>query len=128
MLVDKIDNHVPLPSVTGGVLKEEGQQSASLPLAGVPLGDLDHSVEEIIAPFDLVPEEKVTLAELEVVQVVLLHERDPHGIQGSEEPTAPGTLLVGHRFHLVNLEKEKTKTFKNYFLAGSELAETCPVV
>ena len=46
------------------------------------------------------------LAELEVVQVVGLHERDAHGVEGSEQPAAAGAALVGDGLHLVNLRRK----------------------
>ena len=51
----------------------------------------------------LVPEEAESLAELEVLEVVLLHERDPDCIQAGEQPTAARSLLVRDRLHFVDL-------------------------
>ena len=46
------------------------------------------------------------LAELELVELLRLRERDPHGVEAGEEPASPAALLVGHGLGLVNLVGE----------------------
>lgn len=52
----------------------------------------------------LIPEEEVALAELEVVDVLLLGEGHPHGVQAGKDPAPPRAALVRHRLHLVDLK------------------------
>ena len=104
MLLDQIHEHVPLSPVAGRTLQEEGHEATIGPLARTPVGDLDHGVEEVVAPLHLVPEEQVRLAELEIVNVVFLHEGNSDRVEGGEEPAASRSLLVRHGLCLVHLK------------------------
>ena len=68
------------------------------------LVQLDNVVEEVVCPLDLIPEEEVGLAELELLEVVGLHEGDPHGVEAREEPTTSGLFLIRQRFDFVDLK------------------------
>ena len=46
---------------------------------------------------NLVPEEEVALAELELFQFELFHDRDSHAVEQRKDPTSTGTLLIRHR-------------------------------
>ena len=52
----------------------------------------------------LIPKEAESLAELEVVEVVLLDEGDPDDVETSEQPAAPRRLLVRDGLGLVHLK------------------------
>ncbi len=43
------------------------------------------------------------LAELKVIQVLLLHEGDTHAIEAGKQPAASGAFLVSYWLGLVNL-------------------------
>lgn len=53
-----------------------------------------------MAALDLVPEEQIALRELELLQIVLLAERNANGIERREQPTTTAALLIRHRFAL----------------------------
>lgn len=59
------------------------------------VGRGDNLLQEPIALLKLVPEEKVGLRELELVEVVLLHQGNAEDVGASEEPAAPALPLVG---------------------------------
>ena len=102
-LLDDVDNHVPLAAVGDRVRQKEGDQSAIGGLLRVAPVRLRDVVQEVVASLDLVPEEKVALAELEVVQFHFLGERNAHGIQAGEDPAPSRAPLVSDRLDLVDL-------------------------
>ena len=55
----------------------------------------------------LVPKEAESLAELEVVEVVLLDEGDPDDVEAGEQPASPRGLLVGDGLCLVHLKGDQ---------------------
>lgn len=94
----QIDQHVPLAAVGSGIEEQEGHQSSVNLLA--PLRSLHDVVEEVVAPLDLVPVEEEGLRELELVQVVVLHEGQADAVEGREQPATAGAALIGHRLAL----------------------------
>ena len=58
MLLNQVDNHVPLSAVGGGALEQEGEQPAVRLLPGDPLGRLHDRVDEVVAPLDLFRERR----------------------------------------------------------------------
>lgn len=99
MLVDKIDQHVPLAAVAGRIRQQESHQPAVhfLPTPS----SVDDIVQEVVGSFDLVPVEQVRLGELELVQIVLLDEGNADAVQCSKQPATAGTLLIRQRFAFV---------------------------
>ena len=57
---------------------------------------LTYVVQEIVGSLYLVPVEEVGLAELEVLEVVMLDEGLAGDIETREQPAPPRALLVGH--------------------------------
>ena len=53
-------------------------------------------LQEVVCSLDLVPVEEVGLAELEVLEVVMLDEGLAGDIETREQPAPPRALLVGH--------------------------------
>ncbi len=80
MLVDDGHEHVPLAAVVGYRL----QQVRHRAVVHVAAGRLDDGLEEVVGALDLVPEHRVVLGELEVLQAHLLHGADAHQVQARE--------------------------------------------
>lgn len=94
----QIDQHVPLASIRGWVEQQERHQTAVDFLAA--LCRLHDVVEEIVATLDFVPVEEERLRELELIQIVVLHEGQAYTIKGGKQPAATGAALIGDRFAL----------------------------
>jgi hypothetical protein len=53
VLLDDVDDHVPLPSVDDGSFEEEVHQAAVNRLARLPIVQVSHVVQEVVAPLNL---------------------------------------------------------------------------
>ena len=53
VLLDEVDDHVPLTSVAGGVVEQERHQPPVRSLAGLSFRHLDDGVEEVVAALHL---------------------------------------------------------------------------
>jgi hypothetical protein len=82
--------HVPLAAVARHRLQQEGDGA----IVEVPVRGLDHRLEEVIGAFELVPEHRVVLRELEVLEPGLSHDADAQQVQPGEQPAAAALLLV----------------------------------
>ena len=91
VLPDDGHEHVPLAAVAGHRVEQVGDG----PVVNVAIGRLDDGLKEIVGPLDLVPEHRVILRELEVLEPHLLHRADAQQVEPGEEPAPAAALLVG---------------------------------
>ena len=82
--------HVPLAAVAGRRLQQEGDGA----VVEVAVGGLDDRLEEVVGALELVPEHRVVLRELEVLEPGLAHDADAQQVQPGEQPAAAAPLLV----------------------------------
>ena len=94
VLVDEVVHHVPLAAVADGVGEDALHEAAVEVFGG---GGLDDVLEEEIRLLELVPEEQVGLRQLEGLEVVALHQRDPEHVGRREEPASARRPLVRDR-------------------------------
>ena len=86
VLGHECDEHVPLPAVTRPPPRA-GTRPCGRP---GPVRGLDHRLEEVVGPLDLVPEHEVVLGELELLEIHRLARRPP------EEGSGPRTASSDH--------------------------------
>jgi hypothetical protein len=82
--------HVPLAAVAGYRLQQEGDGA----VVEIALRGLDHRLKEVVGALELVPEHRVVLRELEVLDPGLVHDPDAQQVQPREQPAAAALLLV----------------------------------
>ncbi len=83
--------HVPLAAVAGHRVQQEGDG----PVVDVAVRGLDDRLEEVIGALELVPEHRVVLRELEVLEPGPPHDARAQQVQPGEQPAAAAPLLVG---------------------------------
>jgi hypothetical protein len=91
VLGDQGGEHVPLAAVAGHRLQQEGDRA----VVEVAVRGLDDRLEEVVGALELVPEHRVVLRELEVLEPGLAHDADAQQVQPREEPAAAALFLVG---------------------------------
>ena len=93
VFVDQVSNHIPLPTITHGTCEECLQQPTIQRL----LHGVEDVLQEVVRLLHFVPKEQVRLAELELLQLVLLHDSDSEHVRRGEEPASSGRALVRNR-------------------------------
>ena len=73
----------------------ESQQEGDRAVVEVAVRGLDDRLEEVVGALELVPEHRVVLRELEVLEPGLAHHADAQQVQPGEQPAAAAPLLVG---------------------------------
>ncbi len=91
IFLHQISNHIPLTTITHRLR----QQPLHQPPLQILMRRIDDLLQEVVRFLKLIPEEKIRLTELEFLQLVLPHESYAKDIGGGEEPTSPGSSLVG---------------------------------
>lgn len=90
VLLDQIDHHVPLAAVAQRIAEKVLDKTA----VGLLFHRLKDGFEEVVGLFQFVPEHRVSLGELELVDVHLLDGFHPESVQSGEKPAAAAALLV----------------------------------
>lgn len=66
----------------------------------IPLRRLNNIIQKIIASFDFVPKEQITLRKFKIINIQMFHKRQSDHIQRSKNPTSTRILLIRNRFPL----------------------------
>ncbi len=93
MLLDQVDEHVPLPAVRHRPV----EQKRHLAIADLAIGRGNDRLEEVVRPLQLVPEHQVVLGEFEFLDAQSLAGVEAQQVQAREHPAATGLALIGDR-------------------------------
>lgn len=90
ILLYEVGHHIPLSTITDGA----SHQCLYDATVNLLILCIQNAFEEVVRLLDLVPVEEVRLGELELGQLVLLHDGDTEDVGGREEPASSGRGLV----------------------------------
>ena len=93
VLLDQVYEHVPLT----GVLNRRAHQVLDYAIVGRSVRGFDNCLQDEVGAFDLVPEHHVALAELELLDVHLVHRVESTEIQPREQPATSRRALIRGR-------------------------------
>jgi hypothetical protein len=110
VLLHQRAEHVPLAAVPHRVGEQEGNETA---VARIVEG-IEDVLEEPVGFLELVPVQRISLAELEGLQVEFLDCADAHRVEAGEHPAAARALLVG-AVALLDLDVEHSGVARHLF-------------
>jgi hypothetical protein len=90
VLVHDVDEHVPLPAIVERMPQQPGHDA----VIQWQVRRLDDCFEQVIRALDLVPEERVILAELELLEIHRLHRTNPEQVQPGKHPAPARPFLI----------------------------------
>ncbi len=118
VLANQVHRHVPLTAVADRV----GEQEVDGAVVDGAVSRLDDGLEQVVGPLELVPEVNVGLAELEVLEIHLLHRTDPEQVQSREQP-APTTLHLSGHLPIIQLGAERGVHVLNQVPVQSQIGQ-----
>jgi len=102
VLTNQVHRHVPLTTIAYRI----GEKEVDGAVVDRTVGSFDDCLEQVVSSLELVPEVDVGLAELEILEIHLLHRPDPEQVQSGEKP-APTTPHLSRHLPVVQLGAER---------------------
>lgn len=90
VFLDQICYHIPLSAITNGARQQVLYQAT----IEILISGINDVFKHPVRLLQLIPVEEVLLAQFELFQIVLLHNRNAEDIGRGEEPAAAGRTLV----------------------------------
>ena len=92
MFPHQADEHIPLAAVAQGL----AQQPGHYPVVQGAVGGFKDGFQDVVGPFQLIPEHQIVLAELEILDLEQVAGFGAEQVEAGEHPAAAGAGLVGN--------------------------------